>query len=286
MLKLRRHIVILIHEAESYDMETMLIGNIMMYLGWRYRYTICRGISRGVPPCDMVIIHTDLTVVPQEYLDAVADHPLVINRHLTDISKVRFSQSMLTQDADYEGQVIVKTNENCGGLKEFQLRGRPKEENECEDWASRTILREYPVFDSIKDVPKGVWENQRLIVEKFTPERDEEGHYLLRIWIFMGDQEIHFVNFSKNPVVKRENKIRREELEIDEVPQELRKIRSMMKADYGKFDYVLCDGKPILYDINKTPSGGRIGRGRSTPPVLRSGLTALAQGVKDYFEKA
>ena len=29
-----------------------------------------------------------------------------------------------------------------------------------------------------------------------------------------------------------------------------------MKFDYGKFDYVMHEGKPVLLDANKTPGGG------------------------------
>src|SRR6266576_5794919 len=83
---------------------------------------IIRGPGRFVP-ADIVISHVDLTVVPDEYKDFLAQYPCVINRSLPDISKSKISGHLVGRDDPYAGPVIVKTDRNSGGFPEARMIG-------------------------------------------------------------------------------------------------------------------------------------------------------------------
>lgn len=238
---------------------------------------------------DIAFLHVDLTQVPLTYLDFSKRFPVVINRNTDSISKELFSNQIVEQPFGYDGKVIVKTKENFGGLSEL-YRGdcsiiRRKAMVIIRDialskslnsrflksffWKNVRILdpNNYPIFDSIKDVPPGVWKNPSLIVEKFLPEQDADGRYVLRHWYFFGDKEFNRTLSSFNPIPKwsnlneEEKKRSREEwwnIEIvsnANVPQEVRAVREKLGMDFGRIDWALNDGKPIVFDANKTPGG-------------------------------
>ena len=103
-------------------------------------------------------------------------------------------------------------------------------------------------------MPTGVWKNNKLIVEKFLPERLENGDYRCCTYVFFGEQEYAFWATSPKPVVK--SSVATELGMIDEIPQSIREIRKASEFDYGKFDYTEVDGEVIVYDMNKTPALG------------------------------
>jgi hypothetical protein len=110
---------------------------------------------------------------------------------------------------------------------------------------------DYPIFDSPGEVPRAVWWNPKLVVEKFLPERVGE-NYCLRQWVFLGDREMSQRIISSEPIVKAANVLHRE-IDIP-IPASLRHARAAMGFDYGKFDFVMVDDKAVLLDANKTPS--------------------------------
>jgi hypothetical protein len=59
-------------------------------------------------------------------------------------------------------------------------------------------------------------------------------------------------------------------------------LSKAMKFDYGKFDYVLHEGKPLLLDANKTTSGMTA----SDDPKKIAGRRYRAEGLYQYFEGA
>jgi hypothetical protein len=67
----------------------------------------------------------------------------------------------------------------------------------------------------------------------------------------MGASETCSRCVSAEPVVKGADVIVRE---LAPVPDELRERRTRLGFDYGKFDFVLHDGKPVLFDANFTPT--------------------------------
>ncbi|HOH25338.1 MAG TPA: hypothetical protein PKY68_09695, partial [Bacteroidales bacterium] len=148
-------------------------------------------------------------------------------------------------------------------------------------WSITGILSPsaYPVFSSMAEVPKAVWRNRRLVVEKFCPEREGD-HYCLRQWIFLGDRGVSQRLVSLNPIVKFPNEVH---LEYGPpVPESLREMRSRLGFDYGKFDYVVVDGEVILLDANRTPAlGGSDGWTQNVAAELAGGLPSFLRGLDD-----
>ena len=252
-----------------------------------------RGIDEPLPVADLLILHVNLTVVPQEYVQVAEHYPVVINRNIIDISKPAFSEMIIGTDDIYDGPVIVKTRNNYGGLPERKInrlnskrrldRILQKIQEPFEwlkPWSRIEWLTNYSVYESVKKVPWGIWQNENLVVEKFLPERGRDGDYHVREWVFLGDREIHFINISREPIVKGFNSYRREYLSVDEVPVELRMIRSKFGFDYGKFDYGINNGTPVLYDINKTIG---VSSNMEDRPGAFDHIKKLSQGVEFYL---
>ena len=233
---------------------------------------------------DVLVLHVDLTVVPQEYLDFCARYPIVVNGRVRDISKRKISKNLLEPKDHYTGAVIVKADLNFGGFPELKMQrsGRlSRMWNKYLPWSITGILSpsDYPVFRSMAEVPKAVWRNRRLVVEKFCPEREGD-HYCLRQWIFLGDRGVSQRLVSLNPIVKFPNEVH---LEYGPpVPESLREMRSRLGFDYGKFDYVVVDGEVILLDANRTPAlGVSDGWAQNMAAELAGGLPSFLRGLDD-----
>jgi hypothetical protein len=232
---------------------------------------------------DVAINHVDLTVTPDPYLDYLKKYPIVINGKVRSISKTSFSKQLLKPDDDHEGKVIIKTNNNCGGASELKLAGRKtwfiNRITRNISWARSISLESanYPILESIRSVPSGVWENEHLIVEKFLPEQDNEGNYRLRAWSFLGDRSLHVLTTSNYPVVKGHNILKREIL-AGKVPDELISYRKQMGIDYGRFDYAIVDGRVVLYDINRTPTTSS-----KAALLYFHKLKEMAAGIHDFL---
>lgn len=260
-------ITILVHEDAKMTRSSLYI---LAYLwkGWEARghtVRVAQGVDEWVPG-DVVFVHVDLTVVPDEYLEFAARFPVAVNGGVRDLSKHQFSTLMLRPGDRWAGRVIVKTKANYGGHVDLPYgqrtaelllhEGRPER-----PWRKRQTLDpyDYPVFDSLHDVPPGVWRNPYLMVEKFMPERNEEGLYVMRNWFFLG--ESGFVRKVSSPyhIVKplthgddsgRECYLERAN---DPIPDEVWTLRRQMGFDYGRFDYVEVNGRPFVFDVNTTP---------------------------------
>jgi hypothetical protein len=289
-------ILILLHQKDQTFDRALIRFMMKEWEAMGCTVDVMRGIKQQ-PPADLVIPHIDLTVMPQEYVDWLRAYPNVANRQVRDISKSRISEHLVRRHEHYAGPVIVKTDRNYGGIPEWLLsppsRFRPSR------WAwfarrligkvLRTDLRRvawryvesmpphtYPVFPSVHDVPSGVFENTNLVVEKFLPEITD-GLYSLRYYYFFGSAGVSLVFRSKaKGPIKAENALSVEE---SPVPQELSGIRERLGFDYGKFDYVLRDGRVVLYDVNRTPA---------TEALLLWGLREqiagrLAEGIRSML---
>lgn len=225
-------------------------------------------------------MHVDLTRLPNKYRNFANHYGYCINGNIVDISKSSYSLDLIKRSSGWEGPVIVKTDLNYGGLPERKLRYRQfggyliKKLIRYNPWhyTKRFKPPNYPIFKNKNEVPAWVWRNRNLIVERFVPEM-VDNLYAIRYWIFLGDCE-YMVRFcSPDPIVKARNAIRREVL--SEIPETLRKKREELQMDYGKFDFVMNQGKAILLDINKTPSYRPFEPGQ--PPGKEAHL--LAQGL-------
>lgn len=208
---------------------------------------------------DLGILHVDATLVPADSLpENPWDRP-ILNAKALDISKRTISDNILTREARHEGQVIIKTDANCFGTREFK---------QLPAWSPRRLRRRltrllpwqmagelprsvYPVLGCLAEVPEWVWGRQDLVVERFLPEM-ENGEYVLRSWLFLGDQDHVVKVYCPEPVVKAGKASHYEYLEG--VPDSLRARRKQLGMDFGKFDYVMVDGEAVLLDANKTPA--------------------------------
>ncbi len=259
-------IVILVHRQDRFDRTAYFLSAIAdLWCHQGLRVSVLQGPERQVP-ADLAILHVDLTIVPEDYLAFLRQYPRVVNGRVVDVSKRRISSNLVQPGDGYEGPVIVKTDLNYGGLQELRLTNR----------RLLTISPEnYPIYESVRQVPPIVWQHRELVVERFLPERRGD-LYCLRTWVFLGDRETNSLCYAKHPIVKAGNVIRREPLA--EVPDELRQTRRELGFDFGKFDYALVEGRVILYDANRTPTLGNFPMEQVLPR-----LRLLAEGIGAFF---
>src|SRR5436309_8684921 len=78
--------------------------------------------TRKFVPADLLLIHVDLSVVPDEYLEFASRYPIALNKAAKDIRKSLISTNLVRQGDRYSGQVIVKSDLNSGGFPEQILR--------------------------------------------------------------------------------------------------------------------------------------------------------------------
>lgn len=236
------------------------------------------------PDADLLINHVDLTHTPPEYVDYLRSFPAVVNRDLVDISKRRVSTHLLCGNEDYGGPVIVKTDNNSGGGHEYRvsvhehpirarlawkltplaesLLGRPLA------WRSR--MRSYPVYQSLAQVPRGVFQNRALVVERFLPEREGD-RYFMRHYLCLGDHTRSVRVAGWTPFLKRSSCVC-----VDErlaVPKQVLALRREFAVDYGKIDYVMHDGEVVILDVNRTPYQPAM------PEVTARAVGELAGGI-------
>jgi hypothetical protein len=235
------------------------------------------------------ILHVDLTRVPPDYARLRSAYPALLNGAVEDIGKRRLDAGLGVSRHDaYDGPVIVKTDLNAGGVPERVSR------RHGQAWPARlagTVLdnvfprrptgrwwhrdRTYPIFPTKRAVPSWVWRRPDLLVQRFVPEPAARG-YALRVWFFMGDADLHFIHYARDPLVKLGRGAGADLL--GDVPPELQAIRANLGFDFGKFEYVLWEGKPALLDANKTPSFGV-----EATPFHRPALLRLARGIERWL---
>ncbi len=241
--------------------------------------------SVDVPKADICILHINLTVIPPEYVEIIAKFPLVINGNILDISRRTFSQILLSKNDDYTGPVIVKTNTNYGGKPEsdrlkqkymlnepsksifpsfgiksvvkkslFQLMNRTGIKKPFQKWDQIETMNPltYPIFRNMNHVPKGVWGNPNLVVERFI-NSCKDGLYYAYYCVFFGDRQIGGRLASPNPIVKFSNLVSEERLAV---PDAVRQWRKDLNIDFGRLDYLEFEGQYFLIDVNKTEGGG------------------------------
>jgi hypothetical protein len=259
---------------------------------WRRRgipVEVTDSLEEPMGPEVLVFPHFDLTVTPPRMAERLGRCARVMNRAVTDISKRAVSRQLVAAPDEYDGPVIVKTNLNFGGWPEMRLIAFAGGENyrrmeavrTGQPWTVSGMLRceQYPIYDNARLVPPLVWKNPQLVVEKFLPEREGD-LYCLRQYIFLGAQEISTRTVSPDPRVKSRGVTRREVL--DSTPEAVRAFRKELGFDYGKFDYVMHEGEPVIFDVNRTFSYNPDSKaGSATPLVMK-----LADGIDAFLGRA
>lgn len=268
--------VVLIEHALQRQTGTDYMAHLLARF-WRERghqvYLQCG--TTNPPPGDLAVLHVDLTTIPQAYVEMARQYPRIINLAVTDISKRSFrGDAILTRDSGWAGQVIVKTNANFGGRIDQFLRDCQLKLEVPAEITAAPILDDYPVYPSVAMVPDAYWATPEYVVERFTPEQDERGFYM-RVWVFFGDRERSMRYRSAAQVIKSANAI---DAEPVPVPDELREWRRRMGFDFGKFDYVMHEGRCVLLDVNRTPGA---------PPLHMPGVAeayrAMAAGIDSFL---
>lgn len=265
-------ITILAHRHGSLKSMNYFMGEIAaMWRGDGHIVTLQNGPADGVTG-DILVQHVDMTVIPEDHLAYARRFPVAINARVTDVSKRRISRFLVRPGDDYRGPVIVKADRNHGGYPEAVLAAKGlMPANYARIWT------DYKIYDTAERVPPAAWTDPDVVVERFLPER-REGLYCLRIWMFLGDKETNSICYANEPLVKAANLVRRDPIDPPQIPEELRALRDELGFDYGKFDYAMVEGKPILYDANPTPTLGNFPRASMLPRIR-----LLADGLKTFL---
>lgn len=290
MIFMKKRIVILFHELQYDRSSTYMIDELAEI--WReekLEVIELYGIDRFVP-ADVVILHIDLSVVPPEYLDFARQYPVALNTGLTDIRKMTISRNLVQPGDSYGGPVIVKSNLNYAGaperkLKESQLR-------QSSFWLQRLQHRifpflnkppvfqsnlEYQIFDRIADVPRSLFTNPEVVVEKFFHCRHEEFYCIHNLYIF-GNLRTGTRLIGHHPIVNGRTYQR---IDFVDPSSEIVEQMADISLDYGKIDYMFHDGKVVIIDINKTIGDSRKVFQR-TPELIRF-YKKLAAGIHFYL---
>ena len=266
----------------------------------------------NVPSGDVVVVHIDASVIPSEYIQVINRFPKSINGRILDITRRNFSQILLSERDDYTGAVLVKTNANYGGSPEYETKRSTRYQTLepsasplsliefarqtprilknrlvrlCQklrkrllpiNWKTVEVLNPYayPIYENIQAVPKGVWKNPHLVVEKFLGQQ-VDGLFTTYYYVFFGSREIVGRLKAESPIVKFTTCV--EDIEL-EVPDFVRQWRKELQIDFGRFDYLEFDGQFFLIDVNKTEGGG------ASNEQYADAFDYLAAGLEDYLD--
>jgi hypothetical protein len=226
---------------------------------------------------DIAVLHVDATATPADYVEYARGFPFCLNLGAADISKRRISGAALRDGDDWSGPVIVKSNLNHCGTPEQQLNRQSERAGKAAPFPDVRIFDRYQIHASLAEVPPEMLMRMDLVVEKFIPEPEPDG-FAARFWIFCGDRERCTRYVSPQRLVKGDDTIRRESVAV---PEELRALRRLLGFDYGKFDFVVHEGRAVLLDANKTP-----GRARNLSKIVAAGTANLADGFESLIRRA
>lgn len=224
-------------------------------------------------PADVLIVHVDLSVVPPEYLRFAARFPVALNGTIGDIRKSTVSTLRVQANDPWLGPVIVKSDLNFAGIPERRI----KSATSSPTGPMMGSPNDYRVFDRIAAVPRMVWSDPNVVVERFMPQI-EDGEYVIHNMVFLGERATCTKNFSKHPVIHASNQTRTSWVEPH---PDVLALRKKLGFDMGKFDYVIHEGKPVVFDTNKT-----VGAQPGTPsPEQQRVRRQRAEGLYAYFEQ-
>ncbi|MDY6839567.1 MAG: hypothetical protein SWH78_16500 [Thermodesulfobacteriota bacterium] len=288
-------IAVLFHEsATPKQMRNYRAWHLaQVWKDWGIDVQLLRGANDSID-ADLVIPQIDLSVRPRAYRFLQDSKGVVLNRNVLDIRKTSFSRNLVSMQDEYDGPVIVKTNANSGGAPEnLVFRALPPIRRKI--FLARRLLiqfvrtgsidrlayvrtlnsNKYPVYPSKREVPRGVFKNPNLVIEKFLPEKNGDFYYS-RSYVFLGNEGVAVRIKSECPVVK--NTVL-PDLEFVPIDETMVAAREALGFDYGKFDYVVHNGEPVLLDINATPYLGT----SYSPEVKQRIVAQLAKGIATWF---
>ena len=220
---------------------------------------------------DAAFLHVVPTIVDDEHRQLAASYSFTVNGAAWDIRKRRVSRHLLEPGADWRGPVIVKSDLNNFGKIEQLHNIRAVEAGHAPPHRDLPRSTDYRLYAALGDVPQPFWDDPGMVVEKFLPERNCDGTFTLRTWVFLGPRERCTRLIGPNPVSKAAQVL---DYQPAEVPDEIRAERERLGFEYGKFDFVIHEGTPILLDANRTP-----GNPRTLQEHVKKGAANLAAGL-------
>jgi hypothetical protein len=271
-----RKIAILFHERQRGFKREYMIHHFALIWEADGHHVFPLFGTREFVPADVLIVHADVSVVPDEYLEFARRYPVALNGEVKDIRKTAYSRLRLQRADDYAGKVIVKSNLNYAGQPERVLGlAAPRTAASNPHFASPL---QYRVYDRLSAVPAWIFDDPELLVEKFLPEF-EDGYYYMRAMTFLGERTSCTRMRSAQPIV---NGSSIDLVEDVEPHPDILAIRRATKFDYGKFDYVIHQGKALLLDMNKTVGAPP----PSEDPKILAGRRSRAEGLYAFFAPA
>ena len=276
-------LVVVIHQFDVFRIQVHSTGKIgspyLLFDVLKHLETLGHSVhvSRGPEPVegDAALLHVDSTIVEKPYLDLARHYRRTINFGTGDISKRATSRLLLAKGDSWDGPVMVKSDLNNGATMEDHHNREAAKMGLPLPHPGVTKAESYRVLNSLAEVEDGVWSDPTRVVERFLPEHDKEGGYVLRTWVFMGSRERCTRVVTANQVSKAGAILR---YAPAEVPEELRREREQLGFDFGKFDFVIHDGRPVLLDANRTP-----GVARRLQSVMEKGARNLAEGLNELL---
>ncbi len=265
-----RRIVILMHEKDDtrslYKYQIATFARFWMADG--HKVHVLFGTAR-FEPADIAIVHVDLSIVPDSYLEFARRYPIAVNGRLRDIRKSAFADNLIKPGDGYVGPAFVKANRNFRGIPEAQ-RGEGPPPMDASD-------APYHIYPDARRVPAALYAREDLVVQRFEPEMDGD-LYCVRYMAVMGSYVQCMRLRSKQQVVNGETCL--PDFEDIEPHPDILAARERLGLDYGKIDYVVVQGRAILLDLNKTVGVGNL----ATDPAMLAMRRERARGLYSYFE--
>ncbi len=205
----------------------------------------------------LAAVHVDLTDVPAALLPPEGRHTACINGGVRSIDRRRYSMARLTRAATYAGPVVVKTVLNHRGTPELRQRRRTDARLR---WAYRLerlrgrrptqkFCPRYSVYASLAEVPAPVWDDPRLIVERFVPGRLAVPVVKYRYDFFL-DVSLH-TRAEYASLLCSSSSAGSMSL-VDAVPDAVLAVRRALRLDLGSIDYFMTPEGAVVVDANKT----------------------------------
>lgn len=230
------------------------------------------------PPADVLIVHIDLSVVPQEFLDVAAEYPVAINARVKDIRKRTISRQLVVPGDGWQGPVIVKSNLNCCALGELLVGLRDPSQPKARKFPFKMQRQtDYRIFERVDQMPQEYFGDDSVIVERFLPEREGELYYT-RSYHFLGSKTTTVRLGSSQPIVLGHTAT---SMETIEPHPDVVQFREEFGLQYGKIDYVIHEGRAVILDVNKTTGAG----GVSNDPRVQELRNYRASGIYDFLPK-
>ena len=283
-----KRVAVLFHDRERHaDVSVYIVDHLARC--WRedgHEVVYLFGTDAYVP-ADLVLVHVNLSIVPEEYVAFAARYPIVLNGKIRDIRKSVISANRLGRRDPWSGPVIVKSDLNYGGAAErVLLPAAPDERSRVRRTADRIAARlagridvddwtKYRVFERLADVPPSLFERHDVVVERFLPEC-ENGLFHVRVYQTLGDRWTCTRLASPEPIFKASTSVRAEPVEPT---PEVEAWRKRFHLDYGKLDYLVHEGRPVLIDVNKTTGASA----SMADAPLQAMRRRLAEGLYSYF---